>query len=164
MTKVLRGLRMTGILALAGLVAGIALGSGMRLAMRIVALTDGTPGTAFTLGGTLLILIFVTVLLLPIAAVFLGVRRFIKGSARRRGAIFGLWLVVPLLALPAREAIEIGFVPLNVVMFGSLFVLYGVILSATMSLLERRVRRPGAGRAGALRPPVPALARPTARR
>jgi hypothetical protein len=36
--------------------------------------------------------------------------------------------VVPFLAVPARAAIAIGFVPLNVVMFGSLFVLSGVIL------------------------------------
>jgi hypothetical protein len=164
MTTVLRGLRMSGILALAGLVAGMALGSGMRLAMRIVALTDGTPGTAFTLGGTLMILIFVTLLLMPAAPLFLAVRRFIKGSPRRRGAIFGLWLVVPLLALPAREAIEIGFVPLNVVMFGSLFVLYGVILSLTMSMLERRIRRPGVRGAIPFRPPVRGLAQPTGRR
>jgi hypothetical protein len=153
MTKPLRALRMAGIIFLAGLVAGIALGTGMRLAMRVVALTDGEPGTAFTLGGTLLILVFVTVLLLPVAVLFLAVRRFFRGSSLRRGAIFGLWLVVPFLALPAREAIQIGFVPLNVVMFGSLFVLYGVILSVTMSALERRIRRPGAVRAASLPPP-----------
>lgn len=153
MTKALRGLRMAGVIFVAELVAGLALGAGMRLAMRVVALTDGAPGTTFTLGGTLLILVFVSVLLLPIAALFLAVRRFFKGSPRRRGAIFGLWLVVPLLALPAREAIQIGFVPLNVVMFGSLFVLYGMILSVTMSGLERRIRRPGAARAASLPPP-----------
>jgi hypothetical protein len=151
MTNAFRGLRMAGIIVVAGLVAGTALGAGMRLAMRIVALTDGSPGTRFTVAGTLLILIVVNVLLLPVAALFLAVRRLFKGSPRRRGAIFGLWLVVPFLALPAREAIEIGFVPLNVVMFGSLIVLYGVVLSVTMSRLERRIRRPGGARAASLR-------------
>jgi hypothetical protein len=142
---------MAGIIVLAGLVAGTALGTGMRLAMRIVALTDGAPGTRFTVEGTLLILIVVNAMLLPIAALFLAVRRFFKGSPRRRGAMFGLWMVVPFLAVPAREAIEIGFVPLNVVMFGSLFVLYGVVLSVTMSMLERRLRRPEEGRTDSLR-------------
>jgi hypothetical protein len=151
MTKVLRALRLTGLLILAEVVAGITLGTGMRLAMRVVALTDDSPGTAFTLGGTLGILAVVTVLLLPVAALFLGVRRFLRGSPRRRGAIFGLWLVVPLLAFPAREAFQIGFVPLNVVMFGSLFVLYGVVLSVTLDGLERRVRRPEMPRATSLR-------------
>ena len=143
MTKVLRALRLTGVLLMAEVVAGITLGTGMRLAMRVVALTDDSPGTAFTLGGTLGILAAVTVLLLPVAALFLGVRRFLKGSPRRRGVMFGLWLVVPLLAFPAREAFQIGFVPLNVVMFGSLFVLYGVVLSVTLRVLEQRIRRPG---------------------
>jgi hypothetical protein len=147
MTKVLRALRMAGILLLAEVVAGMALGTGMRLGMRVVALTDGEPGTEFTPGGTLAILAVVTVLLFPVAALFLAVRRFFRGSPRRRGAILGLWLVVPLLALPAREAFQIGFVPLNVVMFGSLFVLYGVLLSVMMCALERRIHRPGAARA-----------------
>ena len=143
MTTALRGLRMTGIIVVAGLAAGTVLAIGMRLAMRVVALTDGSPGTRFSVGGTLLILIGVNVLLLPVAALFLAVRGLFQGSPRRRGTIFGLWLVVPFLALPAREAFVIGFVPLNVVMFGSLFVLYGVVLSVTMSGLERRIRRPG---------------------
>jgi hypothetical protein len=151
MTKVLRALRLAGLLLLAEVVAGVTLGIGMRVAMRVVALTDDSPGTAFTLGGTLGIIAAVTVLLLPVAALFLGVRRFLKGSPRRRGAIFGLWLVLPLLALPAREAFEIGFVPLNVAMFGSLFVLYGVVLSVTLHRLERRIRQPGVVLATSLR-------------
>src|SRR5262249_531339 len=143
---------MACIVVLAGLIAGIALGSCMRLAMRVVALTDGTPGTTFTVGGTLGILVVVTVLLLPIGALFLALRRFFKGLPRRRGAIFGLWLVVPFLAVPAREAIEIGFVPLNVVMFGSLIVLYGLVLSVTLSAWERGLRRPGGRRTASLQP------------
>jgi hypothetical protein len=153
MTTALRALRMAGVLFLAQLVAGLALGIEMRGAMRVVALTDGTPGTEFTPGGTLAILAVVTVLLYPVAAVFLAVRRFLGGSPRRRGAIFGLWLVVPLLAFPAREAFQIGSVSLNVVMFGSLFVLYGVVLSVTISALERRIRRPGGVRAASILSP-----------
>jgi ABC-2 type transport system ATP-binding protein len=127
----------------------------MRLAMRVVALTDATPGTVFTPGGTLGILAAVTVLLFPIAALFLAVRRFFSGSPLRRGTIFGLWLIVPGLVFPAREAFQIGFVPLNVVMFGSMFVLYGVVLSVTVTMLERRVRRPRTARASFPRPAPP---------
>jgi hypothetical protein len=155
MRKALRVLSMAGIVLGAELVAGVALGIGMRLAMRVVALSDGTPGTVFTPAGTLGILAIVTVLLYPVAALFLAVRRFFSGSPVRRGAMFGLWLVVPGLALPAREAFQIGFVPLNVVMFGSLFVMYGVVLSVALNMLERLVRRPGAVRASFPRPAPP---------
>jgi len=152
MTKALRVLRVVGIVFLAELCAGLALGIGMRLAMRVVALTDGTPGTEFTLGGTAAILVIVSILMAPVAALFVSVRRFLRGSARRQGAIFGLWLVVPGLAVPAREAFQRGFVPLNIVLFGSAFILYGVVLSVAMSGLERRTRRAGAVHHLAARP------------
>jgi hypothetical protein len=145
--RVRRILRLTLIVALAQLVTGITVGAGARLAMRIVALTDDSPGTVFTAGGTLVILLAVAVVASPLAVVFVSVRRFVSGSDLRRGVKYGAGIAVPGLLIPAGEAFQIGIVPLNVLMFGGLFVLYGVLLSVSIGALERRIRRPGRRRA-----------------
>jgi hypothetical protein len=133
--------------------------------MRIVAMTDDTPGTLFTAGGTLAILFSVTVAATPLAVIYLAVRRVLRGSDLRRGALYGAIIAAPGVALAAGEAFQIGILPLNLVMFGGLFVLYGIVLSVTMSALERRIGRPGDDRRPAPRaqPPVESLPTPSTR-
>lgn len=53
MTGFRRFMRAVGIGLAAVAVGGVAVGAGARLAMRVVAVTDETPATTFTPGGTL---------------------------------------------------------------------------------------------------------------
>jgi hypothetical protein len=148
-----RFFRLALIVALAQLMTGITVGAGARLAMRIVALTDDSPGTVFTAGGTLIILFAVALVASPLAVIFVAIRRIVSGSDLRRGVKFGMVVAIPGLLLPASEAFQIGIVPLNVLMFGGLFVGYGALLSVSIAALERRIRRPGIEVPGPVRLP-----------
>jgi hypothetical protein len=114
--------------------------------MRIVALTDSTPGTVLTVGGTVAILLISLVATAPITLVFMALRRTIAGSSFRRGLLFGaglLGVMGPLFfLLTSGEIVGLGIPALNAVMFGSLFLLWGITASLTVHRLESRTRAP----------------------
>jgi hypothetical protein len=134
------------IATMAWLVAGVACGIGARVAMRIVALTDSTPGTVLTVGGTVAILVISLIATAPITLVFMALRRTIAGSPFRRGFLFsaGLLGVVgpPFFLLTSGEIGGLGIPALNAAMFGSLFLLWGITTSLTIHRLESRTRAP----------------------
>ncbi len=143
----MRFLRGLGITVLANVAAGVATGTGARLAMRVVALTDDDPGTTFTLGGTFGILFAVTLFSTPVALLFVALRRKILGSDLRKGLVLGAVVVLfPGLPFVLPEAAQIGHWWLNVPMFGGLLVGWGVLLSVAAGWLDRRL--PGADQTG----------------
>jgi hypothetical protein len=127
-----------GIFLRAQLITGIVIGVALRLAMRTVALTDDAPGTLFTVGGTLAIVLVATVMGAVPSLLFFSVRRFLPGSTRRRGVLFGAGMLVlgGVVAFP--EALSIGIPALNLPMFGVILVAYGVVFSTSVAWLERR--------------------------
>lgn len=130
------GLVGTGLFA--GALSGVAvLGILGRAVMRIVALRVGAePG--FSVGGTLEVL--ATGLLLGAASgpLYALSRRFLPGPADLRGLAFGGALFSLLLLFPppaARSAVRglEELLPFLVMMFGILFLVYGVALERLLS-------------------------------
>lgn len=149
--KLRRFLRMDALVTGTAILAGLALGAGLRVAMRVVALTDREPGTTFTVGGTVGILIFSVIVSVPFAAAYLGARRLLPSTIRARRVAFGVVLVV-LPGLPFliafSEIREIGHAWLNRAMFGSVIFVWGMAISGAFEWLDRTIRRPGVKRAG----------------
>jgi len=136
-----RLLRRVRITVMAGLIGGVTVGIGARLAMRVVALTDDTPGTLLTAGGTLGIVIVLLMSSLPLAVVYVAIERFLRGSDLRKGLTYGAAILVfpgALFLGGGGEITEIGVPALNLPMFASLFVLYGVVVARAVGWLERR--------------------------
>ncbi|MBI2237387.1 MAG: hypothetical protein HYU54_02530, partial [Actinobacteria bacterium] len=120
--RFLRGLVITVV---SGVIAGGVVGAGARLAMRVVALSDRTPGTAFTAGGTLGILFTVTLFGMPFVGFFVAVREALPGGSLRKGVLFGAGMAVfPGLPFVLGEALEVGRPWMNLPMFGGLFLAY----------------------------------------
>lgn len=158
-----RFLRTARTVLLAQVLTGSILGLCARLAMRVVALTDETPGTAFTVGGTLGILIAFIVLSTPATLVYLLVRRFLPGATVVKGLTFGFLelVVVGIRFLSGGEVQAIGVPALNVVLFGGLFLLHGAVLVTMVHRLEPRGQR-SRGQPGGTEP-VPVAASPSTR-
>ncbi|MGH2694513.1 MAG: hypothetical protein ACRDJJ_06790 [Actinomycetota bacterium] len=127
----------------AGALAGAVAGAGSRLAMRVVAITDGH--TSFTMGGSLGLVMGGAVAGGLVGLVLVAIR----SALRPRGARLGLLFSVLLLGFPGLpflfgggEIEELGIPWVNQLMFGSLFVIYGVLAERAMRALEGRIRRP----------------------
>ena len=138
-----RQIRRFAMTAAAGwLAGGLTVGIGARTAMRAVALTDDDPGTLLTLGGTLAVLTFGLIVSVPL--VLLAVRRFLPRPAPIGGLVFGGALLVVLgvpVLLRNAEIASIGVPLLNRLMFGSLFLVYGVVVGTVVSVMESRSSR-----------------------
>jgi hypothetical protein len=136
---------MDGIVTLTALLSGLAFGMGLRVAMRVVAFTDAEPGTTFTVGGTVGILIGAVMASVAFAAAYLAVRRLLPSSVLARRLAFGVVvLVVPGLPFLGGfpEIREIGIPWLNRVMFGGVIIGWGMAIAASFEWLDRRVARP----------------------
>ena len=123
-----------------GLAAGLVLGVGFRVAMRVVAIMEGLE-PEFTVAGTMFILIVGGVFGLIVGPVYGAIRTVLPGSVLVRGAIagavlFGLGLL--LLGDAEGEARELGVYWVNVLMFGGSFALMGVTLEAAWQWMEHR--------------------------
>ncbi len=130
----------TGVLA--GVLAGALIGGiGARLAMRIVALVNGSQ-PSFTVTGTLAILLVGAILGIPLGLLYVAVRRIWRWSDGWLGLLLGLalvlLLVVPLFA--SQRDGEFGLLsPLaGIALFGVLPVGFGLALAWLVPLLERR--------------------------
>jgi hypothetical protein len=136
-----------------GLMAGIIAGGiGSRLAMRVVAalapardqgtLTDADAVVgAFRLEGTLFLLFTGGTFGLFGGLLYLALRRWMPGRAIGRGLAFGalLLLVFGSLIIEGGNPDFRRFVPspVSVGLFASLFILYGLIIAATVERLDR---------------------------
>jgi hypothetical protein len=136
---------------ISGAIAGLVAGVGARAAMRLVALAGGVA-PAFTIEGTLTILVSALLYGVGGGILYVVVRRRLPGSGVRRGLAFGL--VVLLLFGPvyflADQVDELHVAPVaGVLAFSALFVVGGGIIGAAEEQLERRLPTLG-GRASAV--------------
>lgn len=134
-----RFVRSTVLFAETHLITALALGIGLRLAMRVVALSIAQP-TRLT-PATLVILIVAVVLTAPLSLAFFLLRNKVRGTPLRRGVIYGLAMLVVGGLGVFREAVTVGHAWLNVPMFAGILVLDGVVFSLTLDWLERRAAR-----------------------
>ena len=138
-----------GIFVRAQLITGIVIGLALRLAMRIVDLTAG---------GTTAIFMVATIFGAVPSLLFVVLRRFLPGSARRQGLIFGAVMLPIGGMLVVPEALSTGIPWLNIPMFAAVLVLYGLVFSVTVARLDRRTgrRQPRTGSALGSAPELPA--------
>ncbi len=131
----------------AGAVGGLAMGAGLRLAMRLAAVTEGQE-TVFTPGGTLFLLVAGGSFGLLLGPLYGAVRRWVPGRGTGRGAVFGMVLAVLagvlLFSDSDSEARVIGAASVNVLSFGLSFTAWGVVAEWSWARLDRW---PSAGRA-----------------
>ena len=139
----------------AQVIAGLALGLMLRLAMRVVALSSGRA-PVLTVEGTTFILVVAIVLSAVPNLAFFVLRRRVGGTPLHRGITFGLCMVAvgSLAVLP--EALTVGHPWLNVPMFWAILVGDGVVFSLVVDRLERRSERRRAGGLSPVESPVPA--------
>ena len=150
----IREARGLGIAVLAGMIAGLVAGGvGGRIAMRLVAVASRTEAAgAITENGNVVgeITTAGTVSLIVVAGVAFGIgaglvygatRHWLRGLGRRRPLAFGALLLVVLgftVIDPAnRDFDRLGTPIVNVVLFGAIFVLDGVLLIWLADALER---------------------------
>lgn len=138
MQKVSIGLR-------AGLAAGVVLGIGARLAMRLIALASNRTAE-ISAEGTFGILIIGAMIGLISGSIFMAIRRYVPGSGRWKGLSFGMLTFVALALLlrtPLQEeidpAVAAGQLPLILGAFGLAFIAYGLILQTLVARLSARI-------------------------
>jgi hypothetical protein len=138
-----------GIGLAAGAVGGVVAGLGARLAMRGVALAAGLE-TSFTLGGTLVIVIFGLMLGTPFGVGFMALRSLLPGAGAWKGLVYGLLLFVVFLAPPLlfyREGEALLASPLiGVSLFAPLPLAYGITVAGAALFVESRLHRTAAPR------------------
>jgi len=128
----------------AGLMAGVVLGIGARLAMRVVA-SMGDRMTEFSVGGTIGILFIGGIIGLISGLIFMAIRRYIPGNGVLKGLSFGMlvYLVLTLLLRTALQeeidpAVAAGRLPTILGAFGLAFGAYGLVLQAMVTWLSAR--------------------------
>jgi len=110
--------------------------------MRVVALTDQEPGTKFTIGGTLGILVAAVILDTIATALYSPFGINIPGSDVKKGLVLGAILIgIPGL-LFLGEAIDVGRPLLNIPMFAGVALLNGIVITVTFGWLHRRLPAP----------------------
>jgi hypothetical protein len=150
-----RFLRLAGVAGLAGYIAGVLVaGGGSRLAMRIVSLTAGhehygrlTEADArvgeITAEGTLFLFFFGGVVGLSGTLLFLASRQWLPLRGWRLGLAFGGVMLAafgPIIIDGGNfDFSEFGSPTLNVLMFASLFLLFGLLITCIFEWLDQRI-------------------------
>jgi hypothetical protein len=132
--------------AIAGAVAGVlVLGVGLRLAMRVVAISDPIRTPEFSVGGTAFILVGVGLMLGTFAGAYLGGLRHLLGLTRRSVILIGTVALVLMLFGDSETRSELfdlglgGWV--NIPMFGAIVVAYCWTQDVIVRGLDRRASR-----------------------
>ena len=125
---------------ISGLIAGFAvLGIGGRIAMRLVAIAEGKAGK-FTIGGTLGVLVVFSIIGVILSVPFATLQGYLPSSNLRKGATFGLLLMLvivwvpPLLANDGADWLSLTSI-VGRTLFSALFLGYGLTVA---SVSERR--------------------------
>jgi hypothetical protein len=129
--------------AIGGVIAGLlALGPGLRLAMRVVAILDPVRSPEFTVGGTMFIIIGVGVVMGGIFGVIGNVARGGFGIPSGAAGLVPALLVMLMIGLDSElrgEIVGLGAGPwLNIPMFGAVAVGYGALWTRVVTRLEKR--------------------------
>lgn len=134
------------ITVVAGLVAGVLAASAGRFAMRLLAMAGGDSfefqNFAFTLDGTVRIVLQVTIFGLPGAFMLLALRKWIPGTGNRKIVSYGLALVAfPGLLLLTDT--EFASNPVNATfgraLFAACYFVYGAVVGWFIETLDRKV-------------------------
>jgi hypothetical protein len=142
MNQIARALRWLATVVITALVAGVVGGLVARLAMRVVALTDDEPGTLFTVGGTLGIVVVAVVLNAVATALYSPIAINLSGSDVKKGLVLGAVLIVIPGLIVLGEAIDVGRPLFNVPMFAGVAVLDGLVIAVTFGRLHRALPAP----------------------
>ncbi|CAN5636528.1 hypothetical protein BH24CHL1_BH24CHL1_19050 [soil metagenome] len=148
-------IRTIGVGVLAGIFAGIVTGGiGGRIVMRISAMmylrenpnasaiteSSGRQVGTFTLGGSVELLIQGAFMGLAGGLAYIVVKRWLPGSSRIRGITFGLLLLVILGTMVIdsdnNDFQRFGPPALNLVMFASIFILFGALVAPAANRIE----------------------------
>ena len=129
--------------AIGGMVAGLlALGPGLRIAMRVVAILDPVRSPEFTIGGTLFIIIGIGGVMGGIFGVIGSVARSGFGIPPVAAGLVPALLVMVMIGLDSElrgEIVGLGAGPwLNIPMFGAAAVGYGALWNRVVTRLETR--------------------------
>ncbi len=120
----------------------IVLGVGGRIVMRAIGLI-ANRAPEFSPGGTIEVIAFAAIVGSVAGAAFAAIKEYLPGAALLRGMLFGLllFLAVSLIRLPSVErsaaAFE-GFLPPIILMFGAIFLLYGMALAMAEAAASSR--------------------------
>lgn len=150
--------RIMAIGALAGMIAG-AIGGGIvgRLAMRIVALmaepwqqgfaTDnGNAVGEITLGGSLSLISFTAIVGIAGGIVYVLIRPWLPGSGVRRGALFGLLLLLTsgwfVMDPNNPDYRRFGDPSVNIVLFSLIYIAFGLIVAPLADRFDRAIPAP----------------------
>ncbi len=144
--------------ALAGFLAGIVTGGlGSRLAMRIIAVTAGSdmqgvltdqevPVGEITAGGTVFLILFGGFMGVIGGLIYAGLRPWVAGTGRWRGVVFGVFLLATLgwtvIEGDNKDFHLFGSSLLNIAIFASLFILFGVVVVPIFDWIARWLPAP----------------------
>lgn len=144
--------RTMGVAALASLTAGCVAAIGARIIMRIVALTAHMP-LSFSIAGTLNILIngifvglvvgFIITMITFVLSSSPKASKYLPGPVWR-GLIVGLFLLLvgfPLFVGTNADDFALGIPLLDKIMFGALFILYGLTLGVAEKAFDHFLPR-----------------------
>jgi hypothetical protein len=151
MSVVIRLGRHVGLATLAGIVAGAIVGGvGGRIAMRVtgfvtgpsvagVTTTNGNRVGEITLGGTIGVLLVGVALGVLGGLVYAVVEPWLRRLRPWQGVVFGVFLLVAagisVLDPVNSDFSRFGSAPLNVAMFGALFLLFGILIAPVFDRL-----------------------------
>jgi hypothetical protein len=143
--------RHVGFATLAGIIAGAIVGGvGGRIAMRVtgfvagpsvagVTTTNGNRVGEITLGGTIGVLLVGVTLGVLGGLVYAGVEPWLRRLRPWQGVVFGVFLLVAagiaVLDPVNSDFSRFGSAPLNVAMFGALFLLFGILIAPVFDRL-----------------------------
>jgi hypothetical protein len=151
-----RLLRAVGVCVVGGIVAGAVAGLASRVAMRISGLLagprpsrlvtfDGFLLGAFTLRGTIFLVVSGAVAGIIGGLTYAALRDWVAPAGRWRGLVFGLVLAVAFGRIVFDRAnfdfTVFGPPTVNVALYASLFVIFGLIIAPTVARIDRRVPR-----------------------
>jgi hypothetical protein len=127
---------------ISGLIAGFTvLGIGGRMAMRLVSIAEGKPAR-FTIGGTVFVLLAFSVIGIILSVPFATLQKYLPSSNLRKGATFGLLLMLvivwapPLLANDGADELNLASIVART-LFSALFLAYGVIVASVSERLDK---------------------------
>jgi len=126
-----------------GIMAGaVVLGVGGRMVMRALAVIAERE-VEFSFGGTIEVVAFGAIIGSIAGAAFVAIKKYLPGAAPLKGMSFGLlaYLTLAIVQPPSVErsaAAFAGFLSPMVLMFGAVFLLYGIALAIAEDGLSRR--------------------------
>jgi hypothetical protein len=121
---------------------GVVLGVGGRMVMRALAVIAERE-VDFSFSGTIEVVAFGAIIGSIAGAAFVAIKKYLPGATPLKGMSFGLltFLALAIVRLPSVERSAVafeGFLPPIVLMFGAVFLLYGIALAIAEEGLSRR--------------------------